>query len=559
MTLPSSNLYLHIALTLSVLEAANSDLASLINRLDLEATPDSKASRPVSFAVTDPTTSTRLTVGEPESPARGGADDSPLKKLTGAGARTQASVTSLRPYSYLQGQGGGDGARIKALAPSSDGTSMRASGNNNVIVGRAEIPPVPPLIVAGKSLGQPIVPWSSLVPKDQDHAPTRDASKDTSAQPAFPTLVRKGRLELKTDVGAEEVQPLRPPKHRGQRAGETVKNTPPVGATGAAAPRIRTSSSEIRARAAPFMRTPSVISTFGPSVSNAGPTHTPSTHDAIVPSSHTFGGSRPAPGRYTLPSLASGSSSPRSVMTAGTETPTPSPQPQRGGRGRGHVRRGSSLVPFVKRAVQSIEARTAIEMEEQQRLEERVKRRSGGGGVGVGNNVGTIGATAQNEGMDAEARRELGFKGTMGVADGDAAESVNEEDEDSDIPDELQVILSQSDDTRTSKIGDFPTDAVEDTLSFVPPTNDKAARPGLPRLPPSPGSPPTGPLPTPSSTSSVLLSPTMEPSPPAPTFLPFLAGSPTPSPPSVPVSSASSGRRFASASSGIIPNRTAVS
>jgi hypothetical protein len=52
----------------SVLEAANSDLASLINRLDLEATPDSKASRPMSFAITDPTTSSRMILGDPRSP-----------------------------------------------------------------------------------------------------------------------------------------------------------------------------------------------------------------------------------------------------------------------------------------------------------------------------------------------------------------------------------------------------------------------------------------------------------------------------------------------------------
>ena len=499
----------------------------------------------MSFAVTDPTTSSRLTVGEAESPGpgrtRGGVEDSPLKGMTGA----RASMTSLRPYSYVQ-------AQAQRLA---NAKGSRDSGYHDIVVGRAAVPvpPVPRLTAkpsSGVGIGQPIVPWSSLnvVPKVSKEAQVQagSANANGTSKPAFPSLVRKGRIDVTglhrssstEEEDVDEVQPLGPPRHRSRRvggagAGEVANANPPSAASTvvpAALPRIRTSSSELRVRAAPFMRAParvpSVSSTFGSSVAGVtDPTHTPSPHDAPPPSSHTFGGARQLPTRYTLPSLPSGSSSPHSVMTAGMETPTPSPRPQRGGAGGGgggHVRQGSSLVPFVKRVVQSIEAREAMEMEQQQQFQERVKRRSAGGGTGS--------PAVRNEGteMGAEARRELGFKGTMGVGNEDrVAEPLDEEDEDSDIPDELQVILSQSDDTRTSRIGNFPTDAVDDTLSFVPVEEDHAVRSPVSKLPPSPGLPPAAPLPTPSSTPGVIQ---MQVSPPAPTFLPFLPPSPTPSP-----------------------------
>ena len=522
-TMTSLSLYCtipNLGLTLSVLEAANSDLASLINRLDLEATPDSKASHPMSSAITDPTASTRLTLGDPDSPARGGVDDSPLKK---AGARARASVTSLRPYSSAQ-----SGSRGKS---SGNNVTLREIGSSNkVIVSRAAIPPVPPL------LGRPIMPWADLLPKEKDEARAREPSKNTGAEvkSTFPALRRQGRFKMDVNVISpvmeqDSVQPLRPPKYQHQHIGEASANggAPPAAAR---APRIRTSSSELRARAAPFMRTSSVSSTFGSSLvtlNKTTHTHTPSSHNAATPSSHTFGSSRPGPTRYALPSVGFGSSSPRSVTTAGNDTPTPSPRPQRGVEAKGHVRQGSSLVPFVKRVVQSIEAKEALEIEQQQRSEVRLKKRSVSAAA-TGNTVAT--ADGPSEGLDAEARRELGFKGTMGVAEDDTAEPFNEEDGESDIPDELQIILSQSDDTRTSRIGNLPADAVDDTLSLIPSANVNHRKSVLSTtLPPSPGLPPAAPLPTPSSTPSVIHSPSLEPSPLAPTFLPFLEPSPSPS------------------------------
>ncbi|KAG6330873.1 hypothetical protein ID866_8216 [Astraeus odoratus] len=79
-----------------------------------------------------------------------------------------------------------------------------------------------------------------------------------------------------------------------------------------------------------------------------------------------------------------------------------------------------------------------------------------------------------------EARRSLGLTGTMGGSIGSTAEQeFDASDPDSDIPDELQVILSNSDQ--------------DDTMSFDP----KASHAPLP----SPGLPPEVPLPVPDGTS----------------------------------------------------------
>ena len=503
---------------LSVLEAANSDLASLINRLDLEATPDSKASRPVSFAITDPPASTRFILGESENPAPGGVDDSPLKKMTGS----RASITSLRPYSFTKSGSRGKSSREVATLRGIGS----ASNISNIIVGHAVVPPIPPI---PPLLGQPIMSRAKFMPSE-DEGQAREPSKTTKAgvKSGFPMLRRQGRFDKDVDVGSPLVEEDSIQlQHR--RLGETRArvdanaNAPPAASAAAGAPRIRTSSSDLMARAAPFMRTPSVSSTFGSSLvfrNKSAHAHTSSPRDAVASSSRTSGTSRSGPTRYALPSLSTASTSPRSVITAGTDTPTPSPRVERGCEVKGHTKRGSSLVPFVKTVVQTIEAREAFEMEQQQRLEDKLKRRSR-----TSTSDGSTPRTAtRKEGLDADARRELGFKGTMGVTDDDIAQPLNEEDSDSDIPDELQVILSQSGDTRTSNC---PLDAVDDTLSFIPPKSVSSSK--LP-LPPSPGLPPAVPLPTPSTTPSVIYSPSLAPSPPAPTFLAFLDPSPSPEP-----------------------------
>ncbi|KAG0697268.1 hypothetical protein DFH29DRAFT_160061 [Suillus ampliporus] len=76
-----------------------------------------------------------------------------------------------------------------------------------------------------------------------------------------------------------------------------------------------------------------------------------------------------------------------------------------------------------------------------------------------------------------DARRNLGLAGTLGGSVGE--QELDASDPDSDIPDELQVILSSSD------------HEVDDTLSFNP--NPTIAHPPLP----SPGLPPEMPLPSP--------------------------------------------------------------
>ncbi|KAI6020976.1 hypothetical protein BKA83DRAFT_4293512 [Pisolithus microcarpus] len=93
-----------------------------------------------------------------------------------------------------------------------------------------------------------------------------------------------------------------------------------------------------------------------------------------------------------------------------------------------------------------------------------------------------------------EARRNLGLTGTMGGSVGSVAEQeFDASDPDSDIPDELQVILSSSD------------QELDDTMSF---------NPDVPHLPlPSPGLPPEIPLPVPGADS-----PSQDPLPEVPVF-----------------------------------------
>ncbi|OJA11619.1 hypothetical protein AZE42_05475 [Rhizopogon vesiculosus] len=78
-----------------------------------------------------------------------------------------------------------------------------------------------------------------------------------------------------------------------------------------------------------------------------------------------------------------------------------------------------------------------------------------------------------------DARRNLGLAGTLGESVGAQELELDASDPDSDIPDELQVILSSSD------------HEIDDTLSFNP--NPLRAHPPLP----SPGLPPEMPLPSP--------------------------------------------------------------
>ena len=148
----------------------------------------------------------------------------------------------------------------------------------------------------------------------------------------------------------------------------------------------------------------------------------PISTDAAAPSSRTFG-SRPSKVGLRSPPPEDDKSSPTPVFS----------------RAGGQLRKGSSLVPMNSK-----------------------------GSVGSLRRMGVP--------ITAEGRKGLGLAGTLG---GSTEPEVDPEDPDSDIPDELQVILSgQSDDDMTRPLSPF-----EDTLSFRPP--------------PSPGSPPKSALPTP--------------------------------------------------------------
>ncbi|KAI0064426.1 hypothetical protein BV25DRAFT_322323 [Artomyces pyxidatus] len=88
--------------------------------------------------------------------------------------------------------------------------------------------------------------------------------------------------------------------------------------------------------------------------------------------------------------------------------------------------------------------------------------------------------------ISPEARKGLGLAGTLGGSVGSTGDQhVDSDDPDSDIPDELQVILSGQSDEETERL--------EETLSFRPP--------------PSPGLPPEIPLPTPETSQSPMDSP----------------------------------------------------
>ncbi|KAI0354136.1 hypothetical protein OH77DRAFT_1405859 [Trametes cingulata] len=154
--------------------------------------------------------------------------------------------------------------------------------------------------------------------------------------------------------------------------------------------------------------------------------------DNAAPSSRTFG-NRPSKVGLDMAKLDSSEAAP---------SPSPTPVFSKIGAGSGHHRKSSSLIPMNSK-----------------------------GSVGSLRRMGVP--------ISAEARKGLGLCGTLG---GSTEPDVDPEDPDSDIPDELQVILSgQSDDDMTRPL--------DDTLSFRPP--------------PSPGSPPQTALPLPETQNEV--------------------------------------------------------
>ena len=378
-----------------------------------------------------------------------GVDDSPLKaKIQKAGngkGMMSESLTSLRPYA------------------------------NRVEV--KDAPPVPPVKKesTGMKMGQPIMPWAEVMAQ-QDREDRERAEKVKAAANAKV----KARQEKALPPSQPQLQPSSPQD-----------------------PSIRTASTTLRARAAPFMRTPSVLSAFGSSNVKTSPSPSSPTSNA------------PPPVQYRLPALESSPSIVSFRSTTSNDTPTKAIAAT---KGRGHARQTSHLVPLksVKKVVEGIEARN-------KEVEKEMGRKSSSES-GSGSRKGSRGHLKSSKGsakkLDAKVRKELGFKGTLGVHDQEEQE-FDEDDEDSDIPDELRIVLSQSDgDTNAHRL-----DVDIDTLSFVPTASmlDKSTSSTKTALPPSPGLPPTAPLPTPSTQGKLRASP------PAPSLLPSLS-SPSPSP-----------------------------
>ncbi|KAI0746236.1 hypothetical protein C8Q80DRAFT_1271161 [Daedaleopsis nitida] len=338
---------------LSMLDAATNDLASLINRLDLEATPASTTNTPLRLSP--------LATGE-ESPlkARGVHCGSPLR---GELRESTASIASLRPYAKSQSS---------AMPP--------------------KLPPKPQTMRGAAGLvGQQIAPWTELDWKVSPRKPLVQPKPATAAH-----LKHKRTLTPSPADPAPVFHPLRPahPKALPLLASEPASRsaTPPVTAGG------------------------------------------------VAPSSRTFG-SRPSKIGLKLS---------KEKERAGEEEPSPTPVFSRVGM---HIRKGSALVPMNSKGSM------------------RSLRR-------LGLSTSTSAASETGAGISPAARKTLGLSGTLG---GSTEPDVDPEDPDSDIPDELQVILSGQSDGELSR----PLTPFDDTLSFRP-------------LPP-PGSPPQIALPTPSA------------------------------------------------------------
>ncbi|KIJ56218.1 hypothetical protein M422DRAFT_63159 [Sphaerobolus stellatus SS14] len=488
-------------IALSMLEAANYDLATLINRLDLEATPDSKASRPVSFAVTDPTTTS---IFDPTGSLRGIFQ-----------AHTNANPASNQ-----------FNATLSALNNASTGTTTAAPT-------AFAVPPYP-YSFPGPSLEDVREVDESPLKKIVNGRGTIKAKKTESVTSLRPYAVRS-----KTDPGVPTMLfPVPPvPTLKMEAPKATKMELPPLPPLPKALKvdtqvqqekdgreTIRTTSATLRQRAAPFIsRTPSVISTFG-STSSPSQSQTQPTAPA------------PPPVKYRLPSPLESSPGAMSIHSTQVDTPT---------KVRSHKRQASHLVPIrsVKAVVEGIERR---EKEMREREEVTTSSREVGSRKGSSSSSGReVKGSSSSKGsvrpeerevkrsmMDARTRKALGFKGTMGVHDDDdeveqPESPMFEEDEDSDIPDELRIVLSQSDrEDNTRGSLRYSPDLDPDTLSFIPTASMLSTHRAA--LPPSPGLPPSAPLPTPSPPLQQK-SRTMQPSPPAPSLLPMLEPTPSPS------------------------------
>lgn len=331
---------------LSILDQATNELASLINRLDLEATPASVKGSPLQ------------PLRESASIASLGlaSDDSPLKRRKCTFDKNRdapllsnrdstLSVNSLRPYA-LQHQ------------------PQKTNQSPTVLASRQQA--LDTLEARRKLIGQQIVPWSEL---DWQVSPKKKPSppQTSTVKPFRPTHRRTVTPGPELDLGPV-FQPLRP------------------------AAQSRVASVE--------------------SIPSAACTPLPAAHDPTNPSSQTFGSETRAGKVGKRPSQDLGYDE--------AAPPSPSPTAKRAGK---HARKSSVLSILC--------------------------------------DTGAL--------LPRDSLKNLGLAGTLGGPEPE----IDAEDPDSDIPDELQNILSgQSDDDTTHSFAD--------PLSIR--RRSRAPSPGLPPL-----------------------------------------------------------------------------
>ncbi|PSS31100.1 hypothetical protein PHLCEN_2v2356 [Hermanssonia centrifuga] len=355
---------------LSLLDAATNDLASLISRLDLEATPGSNTNSPLGPLPSLRESPSFASLGQ-DSPLKPknytsttSTHDRPLVPHSGELLRdSMASISSLRPYAEAQAY-----AHAKAQAQlhsTAHSTRQQAMDPTQ----------------ARMLIGQQIVPWSAL---DWTHVSPK---KPLPAPSSTTNTVRPTHKRTLTPAPALDpppvFQPLRPAAVKGRISPVvSMASTPP------------TSSSKKR---------------------TAAPN----------PSSHTFGSSA----RPCKVGVAASELPTKEIDYDDdddeTAPPTPSPSSPVFKRTSRHARQTSKASSILSALC----------------------------------DTGTP--------IPPEAMKSLGLAGTMG-GDDVSSLAVDVEDPDSDIPDELQVILSGQSSSDDDDEGRPAAASDDDTLSFPP-------------------------------------------------------------------------------------------
>ena len=225
---------------MSLLDAATDDLASLINRLDLEATPCTPDVSP--FASAQRSLTNRGSAATLESPLTNAkrlrtTTGSPLRAGLLNRASTTSSVASLRPY-----------AQRKSVSPKSNAspaqTKKQQSGNEHLV-------------------GHHISPWEDL---NWKVSPIKKAKTPTPA--TRPTHKRTMSPPMPFDP-PPVFQPLRPPKNRVSSNPKSTKSSPETKTTELRPATPLDGSQPSQVPTSTFGERPNKISRNGPGSSDA--------------------------------------------------------------------------------------------------------------------------------------------------------------------------------------------------------------------------------------------------------------------------------------------------